>query len=203
MAKYDPDKHHRRSIRLQGYNYRQGGAYFITIVTYVRECTLGQVKDGMMALSAYGSISEQSWRSLPRHFTNIELDAFIVMPNHIHGIVFIYGGTSSWAERQGEAFGAKDGNTSLKAPNASPLHGTARRASKGTTPGSLGAIVQSFKSTSTRRINKVRKNPGTPFWQRNYYEHVIRNEDDLNNIRQYILHNPAQWLKDDENPNAN
>jgi hypothetical protein len=143
---YDTFKHHRHSIRLRGYDYTQAGAYFVTIVAHNRECLLGDVVDGEMHVNETGQIVVECWNALPAHFPNVELDAFVVMPNHIHAIIVLKG--------KGEAF--------ANSANASPLqpHGTA--------PGSIGAIIQNFKSVSTRKINQHRDPAGTPIWHRNY-----------------------------------
>jgi len=191
---YDSQKHQRRSIRLPGYDYSWTGAYFVTICTHERECLLGQVEDGTMVLSGYGRIVEQCWRALPHHSPGVELDVFVVMPNHVHGIITITG--------MGEALAKQYQTKSPKRlANASPLQPPQSSRPHGTKPYSLGAMVQNFKSVSARRINQVRLTPGAPVWQRNYYEHIVRNEDDLNSIRQYVLGNPTLWEKDENNPN--
>jgi REP element-mobilizing transposase RayT len=128
--KYNPTKHHRRSIRLQGYDYTAAGAYFITICTHQRQCLFGEIIDGVMQLNATGLCVEACWRSLPRHFETLELDAFVIMPNHLHGILLLDGDIGS----RGEAFGQK----ALRAyrnfePNASPLQ-------PHTQSGSVGAL---------------------------------------------------------------
>ena len=171
--------HHRRSIRLSGYDYSQPGAYFVTICTHAGECLLGEVGSGVVALSIYGKIAEAVWRALPKHFAWIEIDALVVMPNHIHVVVAIF-------ER------ASGGTPTGHQASASIIHGTDR--------GSLGAIVQNFKSVVARRINQVRHTPGAPVWQRNYYEHVIRTSADLERVRQYIAENPLRWELDEQNP---
>ncbi len=177
--KYDPDKHHRSSIRLHGYDYAQAGAYFVTICTQGRICLFGDVVDGGMRLNDYGQTVQSEWLRTATIRSEVELDVFQVMPNHFHGIVVI---TSEATGIVGASVGA---------------HGRAplRRA-----PKSLGALIAGFKSASTKRINEMRGTPGTPVWQRNYYEHVIRNSNELDGIRQYIPDNPAKWSEDVENP---
>lgn len=193
-SQYNPDKHHRRSIRLKGYDYTTAGAYFITLCTHQRECLFGAIEDGEMQLSLFGEVVRSSWLRLPQHFRSVELDEFVVMPNHVHGIVWL-DDTSG----RGEAFApertaeAEDINE-----NASPLHG---HRFNGTRSGSIGAIVQNFKSISTRRINQIRKSAGIPVWQRNYYEHIIRNDRALQHIREYIQNNPLSWQEDQLHPN--
>lgn len=165
----------------------------MTICTYRRECLFGQVEDGGMVLSQYGHLVERCWQILPRHFHSVELDTFVVMPNHIHSIIIL---TGCHTEGRGEAFAQRSREQPhLKSANASPL-----RLAHGTQSGSLGAIVQNFKSVSTRKINQVRKAPHIPIWQRNYYEHIIRTEEELHSLRQYIVNNPLQWTLDQENP---
>jgi putative transposase len=168
--KFDPKIHHRRSIRLKGYDYSQSGAYFVTMVTHQRECLFGEVVDREMILNDFGKIADEFWRVIPDHFPNVELGAHIVMPNHVHGIIAI----------------------TVGATHASPLP------KNGTKPGSLGVIVGSYKSAVTKRIN--RKYTATKIWQRNFYEHIIRNDDDMECIWNYIESNPIMWADDDENP---
>ena len=175
-ATNNPAAHHRRSIRLPGYDYRQAGAYFITVCTRNRTMLFGDVVNDEMRLNEAGRIAEKVWREIPDHFDNVDIDAFIAMPNHVHGIIVIT-------------------YTHVGARHASPLH-RPHRQSKPT----LGTIVGSYKSTVTNQINRSRGNPGAPVWQRNYYEHVIRNETALHGIRQYIIHNPAKWADDPNNP---
>ncbi|HZX12945.1 MAG TPA: transposase [Thermodesulfobacteriota bacterium] len=134
---YNSGKHYRRSVRLKEHDYSQSGAYFITICTYKRECLFGEIVDGEMQLNEFGGIVATCWNEVPRHFKNIQLDAFITMPNHVHGIVII--------------------TDSVGARHASPLQSP--QTPRGPKPQSLGAIVGSFKSTITKRINKI---PGTP-----------------------------------------
>jgi putative transposase len=162
--KFNPNHHHRRSIRLPGYDYSQPGAYFVTICTHQRECTFGTVQDQTVFLSLPGKIVEQCWRSLPRHFVFIELSTFVVMPNHLHGVVII-----------------KNYDQRVVAQ------------SSGTTPRSLGSVIQNFKSISTRKIKQEVKNERTPIWQRGYYERIIRDEAELDRIHRYIEANPERW----------
>lgn len=188
---FDPEKHHRRSIRLKGYDYTQAGAYFVTICAYRRECLFGQVANGVV-LSQYGCIAEQCWQILPRDFPRVELDVFVSMPNHLHGIIVL---TGCHTTGRGEAFARRHPQPPSTPANASPL-----RSAHGTQAGSLAAIVQNFKSVSTRKINRTRATPGMPVWQGNYHEHIIRDEDELSRIREYIVNNPLQWADDRENP---
>jgi REP element-mobilizing transposase RayT len=170
-------------------NHYQPGSYFVTICTRDRECLFGHMVNGEMRLNDAGEIARRCWEEIPDHFPSVELDAFVIMPNHVHGITVIH--------RRGEA-SAIPPHVSEEQPrsDASPL----QQRPNGTQPGSLSAIVQNFKSISTRRMNAARGMLRVPVWQRNYYEHVIRNEDELKAIREYILGNPARWNEDENNP---
>lgn len=176
---YDPRRHHRRSIRLRGYDYAQAGAYFVTICANHRVCLFGEVADGEMIPSSLGRIVAQCWDDIPRHVARVSLDAAVVMPNHIHGIVLI--------EHRVEEEG-----TACRAP-------TSERFGRPVS-GSLPTVVRSFKAASTRLINEQRGTPGQTIWQRNYYEHVIRNEASLTRLRDYIAANPARWAEDQLHP---
>jgi putative transposase len=165
------------------------GGYFLTIRTWQRECLFGEVVDGEMRLNDAGEIARRCWGDMPHHFPFVELDAFMVMPNHVHGIIVIR------CRGEASAFTIHVAKTPSKS-DASPL----RQHPNGTQPGSLPAIVHNFKSISTRKTNAARAVTGTPVWQRGYYEHVVRNEAELMAIREYILDNPARWEDDDNNP---
>ena len=181
---YQPDVDHRRSIRLPHYDYANAGAYFVTICTHNRASLFGSIVDGQMQLNSIGRIvEEESLRSSVIR-DEIELDAFVIMPNHFHGIVFIKNDRQS--------------NATVGATGRSPLHHG--KISRGPAKKSLGALMAGFKSSATKLINRMRNTPCTPVWQRNYYEHVIRNENDLDEIRQYINNNPANLAEDKYNP---
>lgn len=183
--------HKRRSIRLKGYDYSQTGAYFITICTHNRASIFGDVLDGEMLLNDIGKAAEQCWHAIPDHFPKIQLDEFVVMPNHIHGVLWIMDD-----DCRGTTCRAPTNTTVCRAPTCDCMM---ERFGK-PVPGSIPTIIRSFKSAVTKRINEWRAIPGTPVWQRNYYEHVIRDDESLNRIRQYIIDNPAQWALDRENP---
>jgi REP element-mobilizing transposase RayT len=179
---YEPQKHHRRSIRLKNYDYAQPGAYFVTLLTHDREELFGEFMDGRMYLSRIGEIVGAIWRRLPAYFS-LRLDEWVIMPNHLHGIIWILD------SGKGEAFADKGlGISCHSVADASP-----QREPIGTQSGSLGAIIQNFKSISTRKINQALHTPGAPVWQRNYFEHIIRDEAELGRIRQYIRDNPVHW----------
>jgi len=165
----------RRSIRLRGYDYTQSGAYFVTICTQNRECLFGDIVNGKMVLNEYGKIVVAEWKKTAEIRDEIELDEWVVMPNHFHGIVVVTGR-----------------GTACRAP-------TIERFGK-PVAGSLPTIVRSFKSAGTKCINTIRNMPGAKLWQRNYYEHVIRNENELNRIQQYIINNPDKWESDRNYP---
>lgn len=190
MCAFDPNIHHRRSIRLQDYDYRDSGAYFITICTFGRESSLASIGDGEIILFPFGRIVEQCWLELPKRFSNVSLDAFVIMPNHLHGIIVIE------SEGRGKA-SAHQRCTQTLNPGAGALPKTFRPRS---ISGSLASIIQAFKSTASRRIRRAQNNEGAPFWQRNYYEHVIRNEKSLDEIREYIESNPWNWHLDEYLP---
>ena len=176
--KYDAEKYHRRSIRLKGYDYSQEGAYFVTVCTHNRECIFGEV-----LLNEFGKIVESVWFDLPKHYPNVELDAFVIMPNHVHGIMIV-------------------GDVAVGA-DFKPAPTMAMAAAKEPVPTggyALSEVVRGFKTFSARRINEIRATSGTPVWQRNYYEHIVRDEDRLNRIREYIINNPMRWQFDRENP---
>lgn len=191
---YDPERHHRRSIRLHGWDYTQPGAYFVTICTHNGECLF---EDPVLR-----QVVETMWQRLPRHFPRVRLDEFVVMPNHIHGIIWIVDDNvgARHSRKTPSLTGtipSDEATQSREQPsgNASPL--PPRRV----VSGSLGAIVGNLKSLTTRRINRIRGTPRAPVWQRNYYEHIIRNEDELSRIQEYIRLNPLKWELDRENPN--
>jgi putative transposase len=176
---YDPNRHHRRSIRLKGYDYSQAGAYFITLCTQDRACLFGKVVNGEMRLNDAGRMVLAEWHRLPERFPQVVLDAFVVMPNHVHGILVI-------------------------TDPASTVGATTRVAPTRVAP-TVGNIIGAFKSRVTVEYIRGVKTSGWPpfrgrLWQRNYYEHIIRNERALNAIRRYILENPLRWHLDRENP---
>jgi REP element-mobilizing transposase RayT len=167
----------RRSIRLREFDYGSAGAYFFTIVTAQRQPLFGAVVNDAMCLSPLGEILAQKWHDTPQHRPYIELDEFVIMPNHIHGVVWLINehGSPSAFNHQPRSYHASD-------------------------PRSLSAFIRAYKSATTRGINIHRGTPGEAVWQRNYFERVIRNERELDDIRQYIIHNPARWALDHENP---
>ena len=155
--KFDPQIHHRRTIRLRHFDYAQPGSYFITIVTHQRECIFGGIANGIMKLNGLGAIAKHQWEKLPKRFPNIELGAFVIMPNHIHGIIEIVD-----ESRRGTA---EDCDNHVEPSyRRSPTIEKFQKLIKGSIP----AVVRSYKSTVTSRINSLHKTHGSPVWQRNY-----------------------------------
>ena len=182
------EKHHRRSIRLRDFDYSSGGAYFVTICTFQRECLFGEIMEGLMQLNDMGRMVEACQEALPHHFPDVVLDEWVIMPNHIHGIIVIHSADSPVGATHASPDVRRTADTI--ATHASP--GPGRR--------SIGALVGSFKSAASRQINQWRNTPGIPIWQRNYYERVIRDDRELDAIRQYIADNPVRWFEDENNP---
>lgn len=190
----DNAPHARRSVRLRDYDYTQPGAYFVTICAADKQCVFGSVNDGHVTLNNSGRSVEECWLAIPQHFPLARLDAHIVMPNHLHGVIVISHELVN-PDLRGEAFVREiseyqQTEEQMLRPYALDNHPL------GTVPGSVGAIVQNFKSVSTRKINKASGGAGVSVWQRNYYEHVIRDQRSLDDVRQYILANPWNWPQD-------
>jgi len=179
----------RKSPRLIGYDYAQAGAYFITVCTHNRVGLFGEIVDGVMQLNTAGHRVQSVWLALPTHYPGVGLDAFVVMPNHVHGVLWI----ASNDNPAGVINHAPTSNVQLSV-------GAQFIAPDKTMP--LGKIVRAFKAKTTFVINPIRQTRGTSIWQRGYYDHIIRHEDDLTRIRHYIDNNPAQWEHDQENPLA-
>ncbi|AFZ30581.1 hypothetical protein Glo7428_2037 [Gloeocapsa sp. PCC 7428] len=184
--KYDPEKHHRRSIRLKGYDYSSVGAYFITICTHQRRCLFGVIRNGVMELNAYGQIVAECWQQIPQHFSRVQLDAFVVMPNHVHGILMI--------TNNGRDMAITNDGRDMAMP--CPYQGKFGKP----IPGSLPTMIGSFKSAATKRINIIRSAPKTPVWQKNYYERIIHDKSSLPRVRHYIQMNPIAWENDRLHP---
>ena len=156
----------RTSNRLRGWNYANTAAYFVTLVVRERTCLFGEVVNGEMILNPFGSVVDESWRWLREQYDHIELDAYVVMPNHLHGIIVITDNQSGQSVSQGKP---------------------------------LGRLIGAFKTVSTKQINELRSTPGESIWQRGFYDRVIRNEAELESVREYISGNPAKWDEDPEN----
>jgi REP element-mobilizing transposase RayT len=198
----------RHSIRLPGYDYARPGAYFVTICTKSGESVFGAVVEGEVRLKEAGRIVQEEWARSASVRREIVLDEYVIMPNHLHGIVLIKVGATGRSPlqsrsplRAGEVvFPARSPLRSGEVvfPARSPLpSGEVSRPGPGAR--SLASFVGGFKSAATKRINVLRRTPRLAVWQRNYYEHIIRDEDDLRRIRQYIANNPLAWSMDEEN----
>ena len=176
----------RRSIRLQGYDYSQAGAYFITLCTRNQESLFGDIVDGEMRLNAAGLIVAESWKWLATQYRHVELDEWVIMPNHLHGIIVITDDSSQTAHTSNTA----------STPPINPIRRGGSRTALLPQRKPIGGLIGAFKTVSTKRINEYRATMGAGLWQRNYYEHIIRNESDLNSIREYMQNNPMQWEMD-------
>lgn len=187
MNKYNPNIHHRRSIRLKGYDYAQAGLYFITICCQDRICRFGRVENGKMILNEYGIIARDEWLKTPEIRQNIALGAYVIMPNHIHGIIHLSG--------RGELHSPNMTNT----PNTSESHSPEMHRGEFNSPlrspsQTVGAIVRGYKSSVTKQLGTLGFTE--KLWQRNYYEHIIRNEQSYQTISDYIINNPVKWQDD-------
>ena len=174
-GKYNPKIHHRHSIRLPEYDYSQDGWYYRTLCVLGNKCLFGKFADGRIQLYQYGRIVDNCWKWLAQQYSYVHLDEYVVMPNHLHGIIII---------RRNCGDGSRTAPTE-NMPKYKPL----------------SRLVGVFKTVSTKQVNIIRKIPGRKLWQRNYYEHIIRNEEELNHIRRYITENPVNWRTDEETPN--
>jgi putative transposase len=179
--------HRRRSLRLKGYDYSMAGAYFVTICTQDRACLFGDVTAGGMRLNDAGQTVATLWEAIATRFSGVEIDQFVVMPNHLHGILVLPDAREATT---------KEATTRVAPTVGAPLVGA---------PARLGDVVGAFKSLATVSYITGVKTHGWPgfrgrLWQRNYYEHIIRDEPALNRVRRYIDENPARWEFDDENP---
>ncbi len=182
--------YNRKSIRFMGYDYTLAGAYFVTIISFRRVCNFGEIEKGEVNYSKIGQVIFDCWQNIPEKFSYVKLDEFTLMPNHLHGILWLLEHRG-----KGEAFSAvTDIRRQSKSENASPLR------PKGTRSRSLSAVMQNYKSVSTRMVNRKFFKPGNKIWQRNFHDRIIRNNRELNAIRQYIIDNPLNWEMDKDNP---
>jgi len=210
------DRHHRRSIRLRGYDYTRAGAYYVTVCAQDRLPLFGGIANGVMVLNAMGNIVQRCWDAIPEHMPMVVCDAFVVMPNHVHGIVVITNtvgsvGTGNFLP----VHGSSAGGGSVGAANSPPLRNTGPADDPGDAPrsngvdvprrpqiaimpkNSLGHIMQTFKAAVSRQAIRDGLIPrGTPIWQRGYYESIIRDAASHDRIAQYIAENPANWKND-------
>jgi putative transposase len=172
----DKKSHRRKLVRLRHYEYSQSGAYFITMCVQNRACLFGNIIDGDMQLNDAGRMIQSLWNELPTFYSGSEIDAFVIMPNHFHGIIIL--------------------NESVGAIHESPLRMTVTERRNMAIPKMIGR----FKMTSSKRINQFRETPGATVWQRNYWERVMRNDIELDAFREYIANNPLQWHLDTLRP---
>ena len=171
---YDPEKHHRRSIRLKGYDYSQAGWYFVTLCTRNYLQLFGKIEDGVMMVNEVGQLVAETLQWLPAQYEYVQLAEWIVMPNHLHAIIVI-----------DDSSGDDDGKGHRGDSRIAP---TKRKP--------LGRLIGAFKTVSTKRINEMRNITGVPVWQRNFYEHIIRDQDGYLKIAEYIQTNPLKWAED-------
>jgi REP-associated tyrosine transposase len=178
--------HKRRSIRLHAFDYAAPGEYFVTICSHQRECLFGSAVDGEIQLTETGRVIARCWRAIPTHFPNVQVDAFVIMPNHVHGILRIV-----------------DRRLPVGATYMSPLRAEVDPGTSGArrpVAGSLGVVVSTFKAAVTRAARRRGHRSSAPIWQRNYYEHVVRDDRSLHQLRDHIAANPARWAEDSLNP---
>ncbi len=218
---YNPEKHHRRSIRLRDYDYSQPGAYFITLCTQNRECLFGDIVNGEMVLNEYGMVVKQCWLAIPQHFPHAQLDAYVIMPNHVHGIIILNEnvGVQNFEPQRNEPQRNEpqrnepqrnepqrnepqrnepqrnEPQRNEPQRNEPQRNEYQRNEYQKIIPKSIGSIVRGFKIGVTKwfRENTDIYN----VWQRNYYEHIVRNEYGLTKIREYIINNPLNWENDE------
>ena len=223
MMPYNPNIHHRRSIRLKGYVYSQDGLYFVTICCQNRECLFGKIVDGEMISNDAGKIANDCWQEIPNHFPNAILHEYVVMPNHVHGIVQLVGAnnyspnnyspnndsSNNYSSNNYSSNNDSSNNDSSNLPENNDTHDNAhspennddmirakdfsplRRCSPSKT---IGSIVRGYKIGVTKWM---RQNTDVyDVWQRNYYEHIIRNERSFQHIVEYIVNNPNRWNED-------
>ena len=220
--KYNPQIHHRRSIRLRGYDYSQAGAYFITICCQDRKCRFGKIENDEMILNEYGTIAYDEWMTLPERFSNFEMDVFQIMPNHMHGIIVLNDVCATLAVAQNNITNKNAGagftpvqneteqitNGDMQLNNGQP-HGLPLRITGDdngtwvnpapTKIATIGDIVGAYKSLVANACLDIYKSKNKmmgKLWQRNYHEHIIRNEQSYQTISNYIINNPAKWNKD-------
>jgi putative transposase len=209
---YNPEIHRRKSIRLRGYDYSQEGMYFVTICVQDRESLFGEMINGEMLLNEMGTIAYREWMHTPEIRKNVELDAFVVMPNHIHGIIIINNRTDS----KGDGKDREDGKGELHSPRQSSYDhekgvcDTPRQSPDDHENGvcdsprqrlqspsqTIGAIIRGYKSSVTKKICELLNTNGLVVWQRNYWEHIIRDDRSYIAISEYIINNPQKWDAD-------
>ena len=183
----------QKSPRLNGYDYRSVGMYFVTICTHARSFLFGDVVNGTMVLSLMGQRAAECWAEIPTHFVGVGIDGFVVMPNHVHGIIEIKPLEGSQSTHRGSKSSSvgRDATCCVSTNDSPPS-----QARPHVEAGSLGAIVRAYKSAVTRQIRQAIQKPEIFVWQRRYHDHIIRNDADLNRIREYVQNNPVHWQED-------
>jgi len=179
----NPVQRYRHTNRLKGYDYTLAEAYFVTIVTYQHLCLFGEIINGEVKLNPHGKIAFEQWKRLEKRFPLSDFSAFVIMPNHLHGIIYLSKGAGEGTQKNHDQI-------SHLRPYIK-LH---------VIPGSLGAIVRAYKASVSFRINLIRGLIDPPIWQRNYYDHIIRNEKEYENIWKYIEANSQKWDEDRFHP---
>jgi putative transposase len=203
-VKFDPEFHHRRSVRLKGYDYAAPGLYFITMCTQNRECLFGHVERGRMVSNPFGGMVRFEWRQTAAIRPEFRMEALVVMPNHLHGLIRIVESVKPAADAGAPRCNADPGHATGRTAvrpygnedvgfTPLPAGETAIRRS----PRSLASFVAGFKAITSKRINAQRATPGCPVWQRNYWEHIVRDDREEWACRRYIESNPAKWIEDD------
>ncbi|HEY3296915.1 MAG TPA: transposase [bacterium] len=167
----------RRSVRLRDFDYASNGAYSVTVCTRQRECLFGEIKDGELILNDLGRMVEKAWREIPNHFPSVFLDTFVLMPNHLHGILLIDNGRTG---------------TACRAPTTESYQHPV--------PGSVSTVVRSFKAAVTKRVREQSGDPFVVIFQRGFHENVITSRGEHLALRAYITRNPLAWDEDENNP---
>lgn len=176
MTKYDPQIHKRRSIRLPHHNYAGTSSYFITICSHQRQCLFGEVEGERTRLNHLGYVAQKCWKNIPEHFPHVTIDEFVLMPNHLHGILHFCSDTEAKEKRIQPAF------------------------AQGRQAKTLGSVIASYKAAVAKQIRQTCNSPHLKVWQRNYYEKIVRDQTSLYAFRTYIQQNPLQWYLDADNP---
>jgi putative transposase len=190
------------TTRLQNRNYSSDGGYYVTICTKGRDNIFGKIEQGKMLLNENGRITEQCWFDLPNHYPNLILDAFVIMPNHVHCIMIIDNSNEPVLPGNVNGHVSVDGDNIVVETGLKPVSTKQQQQQQqhhhqsSKPPHGIFEFVRAFKTFSSRRINELDNTPGKSRWQSRYWDHIIRNEQELFRIRQYIYDNPATWEKD-------
>ena len=199
MNKYTPELHHRNSIRLKGHDYSQAGLYFITICVKDREYSFGEIIHDKMILNSAGIIADKCWLEIPNHFPHTILHEYIIMPNHIHGIIELVRNIVRPLHDVGtrHVVSLRDNpDNHVGASHVIPIPGPQHNQNQFSKPipGSVSVIIQQYKSSVKRLCNK--NNIANFQWQSRFYDHIIRDERSYHRIAEYIINNPVEWNDD-------